>query len=219
MGDQAGPPTSVTPDQIDTVVAILVAAFFNDPLWGWAFPDDTRRREQHGRVWRYFVHGAMRYPWVWLAGGSVATSVWIPPGGSELSDEQVESFEPMLVELLGSGAARVLDAYEALDGVHPHSEPHYYLSLLATDPGHLGHGYGVGLLADNLRMIDSEGMPAYLEASNAGNVPIYARLGFEVVTSVQPRGGGPEVFTMWREPRLGSGGAPDASAIPGLGES
>jgi predicted acetyltransferase len=78
--------------------------------------------------------------------------------------------------------------------------PHFYLSLLGTDPRQAGHGYGLGLLADNLRRIDDLGAPAYLEASNTANVPLYERYGFEVLSSFQPTGG-PLVFTMWREPR------------------
>ena len=61
-------------------------------------------------------------------------------------------------------------------------------------------GIGFGLLADNLRMVDAAGLPAYLEASNPANVVLYQRFGF------QPHGSfvlpdGPEVVTMWREPR------------------
>ena len=80
--------------------------------------------------------------------------------------------------LLGAGASRVLAAFDAFDAAHPHDEPHYYLSLLGTDPAHYGHGYGLGLLGENLRIVDAEGMPAYLEASNPANVPLYERYGF-----------------------------------------
>jgi GNAT superfamily N-acetyltransferase len=124
--------------------------------------------------------------------------VWIPPDGSELSDEQLGRLEPMLVELLGSGAGRVLATLDAFDAAHPHGEPHYYLSLLGTDPAHYGHGYGLGLLADNLRIIDGEGMPAYLESSNPANVPLYERYGFRQIGAFDLPYGGPTVPTMWR---------------------
>jgi GNAT superfamily N-acetyltransferase len=194
-------PKVVGPEQVERVTDILVGAFFDDPLWGWAFPDPVRRPDQHRALWRLCVQGAVRYPWVWLDAGQMAASVWIPPGGTDFSDEQAARLEPLLVDLLGADAGRALEAFELLDAAHPHDRPHYFLSLLGTDPGHRGHGYGFGLLADNLRRIDRESMPAYLEASNSANVPLYQRYGFEVLSSI-PVPGGPEVFTMWREARV-----------------
>lgn len=183
-----------------TVTEILVRAFYNCPTWSWVFPDPQARASQHRALWGQFVEGALRYESVWLAAGDVTTSVWIPPGGTEMSDEQIERLEPMLTSLLGSGASRVLAALDAFDAAHPHDEPHYYLSLLGTDPAHYGNGYGLGLLADNLRLIDAEGLPAYLEASNPANVALYARYGFRQIDSFTLPGGGPTVPTMWRPP-------------------
>jgi ribosomal protein S18 acetylase RimI-like enzyme len=182
------------------VVEILVSAFHDDPTWSWAFPDPSARAEQHRRWWGLFVDGAMRFPWVWLTQGNTATSVWIPPNETELSDEQEAALEPALVEMLGLKAARVLRAFETFDKAHPQGAPHFYLSLLATSAEHRGHGYGLGLLAENLRQIDEAQMPSYLEASNPANVPLYMRYGFEVLDSFTLPESGPEVFTMWREP-------------------
>jgi ribosomal protein S18 acetylase RimI-like enzyme len=192
-------PTLAGPADVERVVEVLAGAFYSDPLWSWAFPDPQHRREQHRRLWRLCVEGAMRFPGVWLTDGGTATSVWIPPGENEFSSAQEARFEPRLRELLGAQAGRAFEAFGLLEQVHPHDQPHYYLSLLGTDPEHRGHGHGLGLLADNLVRVDDEGMPAYLEASNPANVALYRRYGFEVVNSVQPSDGGPEVATMWRE--------------------
>jgi len=73
------------------------------------------------------------------------------------------------------------------------------LSLLGTAAEHRGHGFGLGLLAQNLREIDEARMPSYLEASNPANVQLYERYGFVVLDSFTLPAGGPEVFTMWRE--------------------
>lgn len=194
-------PRVAGPEDLDAVVAILVSAFYDDPTWAWALPDPSRRAEQHDLLWRMYAEGALRYPWMWLTAGNTATSIWIPPNGTELSDEQEAAFEPALVEMLGDGAARVMDALEVFEGVHPRDVPHFYLSLLGTDTAHQGHGYGLGLLADNVRRIDDVGAPAYLEASNPGNVALYQRYGFAVRDSFTLPDQGPEVFTMWREAR------------------
>jgi len=184
---------------VDDVVAVLLSAFHEDPVWSWAFPDPDLRAEQHRRLWRLFVQGAMRFPWVWLTRDSTATSVWIPPGGTELSDEQEPELEKAVEEMLGADAPRVLETLDLFEQAHPRDVPHFYLSLLGTAAEHRGHGYGLELLAENLREVDATGMPAYLEASNTANVPLYARYGFVVRDSFCTPCGGPEVVTMWRE--------------------
>jgi ribosomal protein S18 acetylase RimI-like enzyme len=190
-----------SPEHSADVVEILVSAFYDDPTWSWAFPDPSRRAEQHRRWWGLFVDGAIRFPWVWLTQVNTATSVWIPPNETDFSQEQEAAVEPLLVELLGSGASRVLRCVELFDQAHPRGVPHFYLSLLGTSTEHRGHGFGLRLMAENLRQIDDAGMPSYLEASNPANVPLYMRYGFEVLGSFTVPEGGPEVFTMWRDPK------------------
>lgn len=150
-------PRVATHDDVHDVVAILVSAFYDDPTWSWAFPDPAKRAEQHRRLWGLFVKGAMRYPWVWLSAGNTATSVWIPPHGTDFSGEQEAVLEPTIVEMMGAGAVRVMDAFDMFDEAHPRDVPHYYLSLLGTSAEHRGRGYGLGLLAANLRRIDEPG--------------------------------------------------------------
>ena len=55
-------------------------------------------------------------------------------------------------------------------------------------------------------------MPAYLESSNPANVALYARHGFAPCGVIEIPGGGPQIVTMWREPRPRDGrptGRPD----------
>ena len=188
-----------SPQDWGDVVAILVSAFYDDPTWSWAFPNPSLRAEQHRRLWGLFVEGAMRYPLVWLTPGNTATSVWIPPNGTDLSEEQEAALEPTIVEMLGADASPVIHAVELFDRAHPREVPHFYLSLLGTSAAHRGRGYGLALLAENLRRIDEAGMPAYLEASNPANVALYERKGFEVRGSFKLPGDGPEVFRIWRD--------------------
>ncbi|WP_426594951.1 GNAT family N-acetyltransferase [Cellulomonas sp. McL0617] len=179
---------------------IMVDAFFDDPTWGWAFPDPARRRDQHRAMWSLFIEGAARYPWTWLADGGTAAAVWIPPGGTESTPEQGARIEALVGNLPEPDRARVSAAFALIEDAHGDlTEPHYYLSFLGTDPQSRGHGFGLGLLADNLRLIDEERMPAYLESSNPANVALYRRHGFEVVTRFVVEPGGPEVTTMWRD--------------------
>ena len=201
MTQPDGPAQVVGEQLVDDVVEIMVGAFYRDPLWAWAFPGPERRQDQHRQLWRLFVQGAIRYPWVWLDAARTAASVWIPPDGTDLAPEQEERFSQLVVEQTGAGADRVFEAFEALEAAHPRSQAHFYLSLLGTAPAHRGHGYGLALLAENLRRVDELRAPAYLEASSLVNVPLYARHGFVPVQTLELPDGGPEVVTMWREAR------------------
>src|SRR3954454_4005412 len=188
-----------TRDEADVVTELIVGAFYEDPTWSWAFTDPDLRRAQHRRFWRASAAGAMRFRWVWLTAHNTAASLWIPPGERELTEEQEEAVERLLDDLIGAGAQRLFRAFELSEKTHPRDEPHFYLSLLATDPQQRGRGYGLGLLDTNLAAIDAAGTPAYLEASNPANVPLYERYGFRVVGAFDLPDGGPRVHTMRRE--------------------
>ncbi len=190
-----------TTADLGAVAGTMAAAFYDDPVWGWAFPDSERRLEQHRVLWRFALESALGYGGVWLTAECASASLWIPPGKPELRPEDEERLEPLLVELLGDGATRVLETFERFDAAHPREEPHYYLSLLATHPDHRGRGVGMGLLADNLVRIDAEGAPACLESSNPANDRRYERLGFVPCGEFELGEDGPGVTQMWRDPR------------------
>ncbi|GAA5919838.1 hypothetical protein JCM1841_004009 [Sporobolomyces salmonicolor] len=58
-------------------------------------------------------------------------------------------------------------------------EPHYHLSLLATDPTYQRTGAGSALLRWGNRKADEEGVDCYLEATAAG-ISVYQRAGYEM---------------------------------------
>ena len=185
----------------DRVTSIVSLAFANDPLWARALAQPDGGTEHGELFWSIFVEGALRYPWVWLTEGSEATSVWIPPGGTEMTADQEERLARLANQYLGASADAYLELLGRFEAAHPRGEPHYYLSLLGTHPEFRGRGIGMSVLARNLELIDAEELPAYLESSNPANNARYARLGFEVVGEFAYPGGEPTVTTMWRSAR------------------
>jgi GNAT superfamily N-acetyltransferase len=181
---------------IDALTRTISAAFCTDPLWSWAFPDVAKQEP----YWRLMINGALRYPWVWIAGDFAAATVWIPPGEIELTEQEEELIAPLLEELLGPRSAEVMELVERFDASHP-TDPHYYLSLLGTHPDASGHGHGMALLAENLAKIDEQGMPAYLESSNPANDERYESLGFARVGEFSTPDDRHSVATMWRDAR------------------
>jgi ribosomal protein S18 acetylase RimI-like enzyme len=188
---------TATEADLDGLTATLTAAFESDPLWGtWAFPDP----EDLAVWWRFYIGSALRYRCVWVRGDYAAASVWIPPGGTELTEEDEKRVEPLLEQLVGPRAPEVMELVGRFEASHPEDPPHYYLTLLGTHPGYRGRGLGMGLLAENLASLgDAAGLPSYLESTNPSNNPRYERLGFRRVGEFTTPDGKRTVTTMWRD--------------------
>ncbi|MFD0262956.1 GNAT family N-acetyltransferase [Kitasatospora indigofera] len=188
------------PADLDALVATMTTAFFQDPLWGPVFPDAARRAEQAGAMWRLFLTSSLRYPWTLVTARVESAAVWIPPGGFELTHEEEETLERLLLDSVGRpGTDEILRIFEQLDAARP-DEPHHYLTLLGTHDDHRGKGLGMGLLAESLDRIDALGSPAYLESSNPANDARYERAGFVARDRITVPSGH-LVTTMWRPAR------------------
>ncbi len=185
------------PADIDAVVETLTTAFFDDPLWGPAFPDPGRRARQAAVMWRLFVSSAVRYPWTLVTPNAESAAVWIPPGGTELTPDGEDGMEGLLAGSAGPEVAEgVLRICEQFAAARP-AEPHFYLTLLGTHDAHRGKGLGMGLPAEALAHIDALGAPAYLESSNPANLARYERAGFAAHGRITVATGH-VVTTMWR---------------------
>ncbi|MFI7384201.1 GNAT family N-acetyltransferase [Streptomyces sp. NPDC049813] len=87
------------------------------------------------------------------------------------------------------------------EAVHPTGRAHVYLWMIGVHPERQGEGLGTALMAPVLERCDREGVPAYLEASNARSRALYERLGFVFTGTAVDLPGGPSLWPMWREPR------------------
>ena len=188
-------------DDVDSVTNTIATAFYDDPVWSWAFPDAEHRATQLTAWWRFWIDAAMRNGEVWMTDSCEAATVWIPPGGVECTPEEEELVAPLLMDLIGAHAHNVIAALDRFDEHHPHGVPHHYLSLVGTHPDHRGNGLGVGLIAEYLARVDIDHMPAYLESSNPANHARYERLGFEPTGEFELPAGAPPILTMWRAAR------------------
>jgi ribosomal protein S18 acetylase RimI-like enzyme len=119
-----------------------------------------------------------------LGGPLHAVALWMPP----VREHPVEAE----VAEAGMGAVALLDEEEAgrftvfrrhFDTTHERliDQPHWYLSFLAVDPGHQGHGAGTVLVRHMLDRVAPSGVPCYLESVDEANLGFYERLGFRVV--------------------------------------
>jgi GNAT superfamily N-acetyltransferase len=177
----------------------VTLAFAGDPVWSVALARADGRVDHHAEYWRRFVDAAFEQDSLWLIGDGAAVSVWVPPGGHELSDRAIDALLRFNVECLGDDGAREISTlYHRFDANHPVEEPHAYLSLLATHPDHRGKGIGQALLAENLARWDGLGVPCYLESTNPANDHRYERAGFRRVGGFSAVRDGAPITTMWR---------------------
>jgi ribosomal protein S18 acetylase RimI-like enzyme len=194
-----------TAEDLDRIGGTLARAFEHDPLWGWAFDDAERERKLAAleEVFGFFAAAALDLGWVRVTAGVEAVALWIPPGSPEMTPADEERLPAVIATACGpQSAARVAELLDAFELNHPHEPPHFYLSLLATDPTHAGRGLGVGLVAACLAEIDAGDPPAaaFLESSNPANLPRYERLGFRPTREVELIAG-LSGTQMWRAPR------------------
>ena len=194
------PARVATSADIDAIVSTMTTAFFDDPMWGPAFPDVERRATQASALWRLYVMSSLRYPWTLVTEKVESAAVWIPPGGSELTHDEELGYEQFLIDITTPTVAEgILAISEQLAAARP-SEPHFYLSLLATHADCRGAGLGMGLLRENLTRVDALGGAAYLESCNPANNKRYESVGFTSRAAIT-MASGHVVTTMWRPAR------------------
>jgi len=187
----------------DAVLETIATAFYNDPFWSWVFADPAARAAQFRVWWKVFVDAAFRFDnWNWVTENCGSIALWAPPGHKDLSEDDDTELVRLIMEYTeGDHRDDVLETLARFDGAHPRDVPHYYLSIVATHDDDRGHGYAESMLAENLKLVDAEHMPAYLESSNPLNIKRYMRLGFEPIGEIYVPDDRPAITMMWRPER------------------
>jgi GNAT superfamily N-acetyltransferase len=183
------------------MVETMTRAFIDDPVWGgWAFPDRARAMEQRRAFFGLWIEMSLRDGWTWVTDGCEAVASWFSPGTGADSTEDAERFLALAHDLLGAHAPLFLEGCEVIERSRPTAEPFHFLSLLGTHDAHRGRSLGGALLDASLEIVDRDGRPAYLDSTNAVNLPFYERRGFRRIGSYRlPEG--PEIVQMLRRPR------------------
>ena len=188
-----------TPADIDDVTKVIALAFADDPVWGAALARTDGSTAHHLDYWRLFVEGATPQGMVYRSDDDAAVAVFIPPGGEEMSEAQVDQLRAVVERNLAPDAQEAMFAlWDRFDESHPQAEPHAYLSLLALRPDLAGHGYGMAHLAADLSRWDAAGLPSYLESTNPRNDARYGRQGYRPIGEFRSVLDDAVVTTMWR---------------------
>jgi GNAT superfamily N-acetyltransferase len=180
----------------DRAIATVVAAFAEDPVERWLYPDQRDYENSFPRFVAAFGGVAFAHDTVRHLDGFAAVAFWLPPGAEPDGEAILRVFTETV------SPAKHEELFEVggqMDAAHP-SFPHWYLPWLAVEPGRQGQGLGARLLGEGLAAVDTDHEPAYLETPNPRTVPFYERHGFEVVGEAQA-GTCPPVTLMLRPAR------------------
>lgn len=195
----------MTRDDHRELVAVSARAFWHDPLLDFFTRDLLHEYKLLPAGFRAYISDLTGpHAEVWVAehqGRPRALAGWLPPHSyprPALSEtRRIVQFAPVMAR--GQHRFRALRLFLEVDRRHP-KVPHWYLSLLATDPTVQGRGFGSALLQPVLERCDHDGICAYTETQKEANLGWYARSGFAVIDQIQLPDT-PPVWRLQREPR------------------
>ena len=189
-----------TPAETPIVSDVLARAFASDPVLTSLMRDTPDRTARMARYFELECRLSFRGNGeVWVDEEMRGAAIWRSPGRyPEPLGDQLRML-PHYLRLFPREFLHASRAINVLARAHPR-EPHWYLFAVGVVPGSQGEGRGGALIRPILERCDTEGAPAYTEASSADNARLYARLGFELVSELEIPGG-VTVRRMWRDPR------------------
>jgi ribosomal protein S18 acetylase RimI-like enzyme len=192
-----------TPADVPTLARVLARAYDDDPVAIWTCRSDALRPAVLEGLYRASLAQALLDGEVWVTPELSSAAVWVPPGngGPTLAHKLARVralLHPRLLPHLVPRLPLMALGARTMGRAHPRGRPHWYLSLLATDPPARGRGLGAAMLRPVFERCDADGVGIYLESSKERNISFYARHGFRVTGEVRlPRG--PRMWLMWRE--------------------
>ncbi|MCX5392251.1 GNAT family N-acetyltransferase [Streptomyces sp. NPDC006482] len=182
----------------ESISRSLARAFGDDPMMRFFFPDDASREHALNRYFstlftRQYAHNAV------CELTDAAAAFWVPAEAADKAAPDAETIRELMA-ILGDRAGLFGEAVGA-SLAHTPKEPHWFLAVIGADPAAQGQGHGAALLRSGLAKADAAGLPVYLESSKEDNLPFYAHFGFTVREELSLPGGGPALWSMWREAR------------------
>jgi GNAT superfamily N-acetyltransferase len=190
----------LTRAEIPQVADALARSFYDDPMFTWVAPDDTRRQNELRRGFELFA----RRVWfpcdeAYTSDRLIGAAFWMPPGTWHLGPAKQLGLLPSMAVITRRDLPRLLRILNLIEAKHPHDE-HYYLPLVGIAPEWQGRGFGSALLRSILTRCDRETVPAYLEATSPRNRALYERHDFAVLEEIRVKDS-PPMWRMWRDPR------------------
>jgi hypothetical protein len=198
-------------DDLRPASEVLGEAFADYPWTRWTVdPDDHQARITRlqflalenlgmafGEVWLSSLDSRVQSVAVWMD-----SAVRVPSSVHHAMDAAVAHLEGSRHDA-SLAAAREIESWRPI-------QRHFTLAVLGTAPARQREGLGGRTLVPGLAAADREGAGSFLETSSVSNLAFYSTFGFEVIGHRRLRGGGPDVWAMFRKPLPDSGRSPAA---------
>ncbi len=168
------------------MVATVVAAFAEDPAWAFILGEDYEHLAAHFAGALFDLRVTRRN--VWVSDDLAAVAMWDPPGTSD-GDSDSRSVWSRYRATAGEDSFKRLARYNDAVAAADPSESHWYLGVLATDPGRRGQGLATAVMTPILARADRLGIACCLETSTAENRRFYRGRGFDEATEIVLPGG------------------------------
>ncbi len=211
-GTEANAPVRLMESQIAQASGVLARAFQGYPMFTLIFPDDVDRARSLPILMDALIRYSLIYGEVSTTPAVNAVACWLGPGNEKVTFWRMlgTGFElpQALLQFSGEAQQRTLDIVNYMDLVHEREiarahcrRPPWYLWLLGADPAFQGQGIAGKLIQPLLARCDEVGTPCYLETAAEGNVALYRKHGFDVVSAEVVPNHGLQFWAMLREPR------------------
>lgn len=182
-------------DEVDAVIATLVAAFVHGDFASWLIPDVAKRSEVYPQYFRIFAEFFIQHGQVDVTDDCQAVALWWPV--SDYLNMDIPDYDERLAKVTGDAIGRFVMMDLAMQSHHPQFRPHHYLSHIAVHPERQREGLASALLRHRLAELDQQGVPASLEATGIRTRAIYEHFGFRLTYPIDIPNG-PTVYPMWR---------------------
>jgi GNAT superfamily N-acetyltransferase len=182
----------------------LSRAFNRDPLQNYTFPDEFERMEKSPAHFSSALRYGLLYGEVYSTPHGEGASIWLPPGGTDITPERAEAGGfTSLPEQIGEEAfERFFSVLSFGEQFHKQDvpEPHWYTMVVGVDPAFQGQGLGRALLEPVMEKARTEGVPVYLETAQPKNVSFYKKIGFNVLRELNEPTSGLDLWTFRLDP-------------------
>ncbi|MCB0162668.1 MAG: GNAT family N-acetyltransferase [Anaerolineae bacterium] len=198
-------PVLLATSQVKQGAALLARIFQHDPLIQFLLVDSASRLNKAAHFYQAAIRLGLLYGEVYTTPTLDGMAVWISPGHTDLTFEQLRK-SGFLTTMLTIGLkplSRFIRTASYIEKVKKQTlstRPHWNLTLFGIDPSQQGQGLGGCLIEPILTRADTEYLPCYLESANERNLTFYRRHGFQVMGHGHVPKRGPQIWFMLREP-------------------
>lgn len=197
-------PILLATSQVEQAAVLLARIFQHDPMMKYLVANDARLLDKPLRFYQSNLRMGLLYGEVYTTANMDGLAVWLSPGNTDFTFRQLLQ-SGMMLGILSMGLtsmSRFMKSFDIVDKLTKESisRPQWLLQLLGIEPSQQGKGIGASLIQPVLSRADIENVPCYLESTNERNLTFYKRHGFNIAGQVEIPDGGPQIWSMIREP-------------------